>query len=180
MGVGVAVHFRVLGRHCTPVLPLIGFVLGAGLVNLWSSRKAALKSVAVLFAMASLASCVGIRFGSQHAKDDYRAAARYALAASERGHLVWWNADREGAAIYGLATATNAESGVVWIANPHSGFDKDLPQPDVVLTSKPDVYDGTGALTEYLKREGYTRGASFVAFTVWDRPKEGSGAGRRD
>lgn len=171
MGVGVAVHFRVLGRHCTPVLPLIGFILGTGLVTLWSSYRAALKSVAVLFAAVSLASCIGIRFGSQHAKDDYRAASHYAQATTAQGKRVWWNADREGAAIYGLSTVTNAEPGVLWVANPAPGFATDLPRPDVVITSKPDIYDGTGALAEFLKREGYIRGTSFVAFTVWERPK---------
>ncbi len=175
--VGVTVHFRVLGRHCTPVLPLIAFVLGNGLVTLWESRRAVLKSLALLFAAASLASCLGIRFGSEHAKDDYRAAARHARAESERGKLVWWSADREGAAIYGLTTVMNPDgSAVVWVVNPEPGFEKDLPKPDLVITSKPDIYDGTGALAEYLGREGYTRGTSFVAFTVWELPKRGAGS----
>jgi hypothetical protein len=178
MGVGVAVHFRVLGRHCTPVLPLIGFILGSGLVSLWNSPRVALKAVAVLFTAVSLTSCLGVRFGSQHAKDDYRAAARYAQTTAEQGKRVWWNADREGAAIYGLATVTNAEPGVLWVANPAPGFDTGLPRPDVVITSKPDIYDGFGALSEFLKREAYIRGPSFVAFMVWERPKESLQPGR--
>jgi hypothetical protein len=39
--------------------------------------------------------------------------------------------------------------------------------PDIVVLSKPDLYDMTGALTARLKAERYVAVARFTAFTVW-------------
>jgi hypothetical protein len=55
----------------------------------------------------------------------------------------------------------------VTVANPEKGFDRDLPKPDLVLTSKPDLFDRNGALADYLNRAGFRPTASVAAFTAW-------------
>ncbi len=174
--VGVVVHFRVLGRHCTPVLPLMMFVLGAGATKLWDGKRLVGRLAVAGFVVLSLSSCLMVRFGERHAKDDYRGAARWARAALERGETVWWNADREGAAIYNLPATTNLQPNTaLWVANPLDGFETNLPAPSLVLASKPDIYDGTGALAGFLKRNDYQAATNFVAFTAWRRPGKQAG-----
>ena len=51
--------------------------------------------------------------------------------------------------------------------NPAGGFDTGLPPPDLVLASRPDVYDADGVLRDYLVRHGYRESATLKAFTAW-------------
>jgi len=46
---------------------------------------------------------------------------------------------------------------VAWIQPGRKGFDAGLEMPDLVLTSKPDVYDAKGWLAEFLARLGSIR-----------------------
>jgi hypothetical protein len=47
----------------------------------------------------------------------------------------------------------------------------DIPLPDVVVCSKPDLYDGTGTLAGILTREHFGEEVRFAAFTIWTRKK---------
>ena len=57
LGVGYVAHFRVLGRHFTPLLPALLLLLVSGLAALWSQRSAWAKAAALLFCLLSLGSC---------------------------------------------------------------------------------------------------------------------------
>jgi hypothetical protein len=172
LGVGVAVHFRVLGRHCAPVFPLILFVLASGIAAFIRNGGRAGKLAVGAFVALSLASCLMMRFSARHAKDDYRGAAALGREALARGETVWWNAAEDGALIYHLPVARRPATPdtAVLVAYPKQGFDRGLPRPDLVFTSKPDVYDEVGAVNDYLAREGFRPTPSVAAFTLWRPP----------
>ena len=169
LAVGVTVRFRVLGRHCTPLLPLVLFVLGSGIAALLKRRDWAGRLVVVAFVGLSLVSCLSLRFSDRHAKDDYRGAAAIGREALARGETVWWSAEKYGAIVYHLPlTEQPAEPGqAVLLINPEKGFERDRPKPDLVLTSKVDLYDSNGTLADYLARAGFHRTTTLTAFTAW-------------
>jgi hypothetical protein len=169
LAVGVAVRFRVLGRHCAPLLPLVLFVLGSGIAALLKRRDWVGRLVLAAFVGLSLISCLSLRFSERHAKDDYRGAAAMGREALARGETVWWGARKEGAILYHLPlTEQPVKPGMaVYVANQGKGFERDLPKPDLVLTSKADLFDSNGALADYLARAGFCPTASFPAFTTW-------------
>lgn len=169
LAVAVVVRWRVLGRHCTPLLPLVLFVLGSGIAALLKRRDWVGRLTVAAFLGLSLVSCLSLRFCERHAKDDYRGAAAMARAALAQGKIVWWNADFLAPSIYHLPLGEKPEDTgkAICVVNPGKGFDRDLPKPDLVLTSKPDLYDRNGALADYLNRAGFRPTPSVPAFTAW-------------
>jgi hypothetical protein len=53
-----------------------------------------------------------------------------------------------------------------------------MPAPDLIIISKPDLYDGRGALKDYLSQGGYEKSATLPAFTIWARKKQAPGANK--
>ena len=97
LGVGIATHFRVLGRHFTPLMPIWFALLGLGLAALWGKAGWMGKAVSAAFLILSLCSCLSIRLAVRHQRDDYRDAAQYAKDALRQNQVVWWNADMDTA-----------------------------------------------------------------------------------
>jgi hypothetical protein len=171
IGAGWWLHFRVLARHFAPVLPLVLFVLARGVEDAWSKPSRPFKLAVVGFCVLTLASCASIRFAARHGKDDYRTAAGFANQGYSRGQIVWWNASREGALYYHVALPELLDPGAlaVPLANPPPELLDALPVPRVIIVSRPDVYDGAGAIAAYLRRGQYTQTGSCRAFSVWER-----------
>lgn len=169
--VGAAIRFRVLGRHFAPLGALALLLLGLGLSELWERRGWLGKAVVVAFVVTSLWSCLSVRLAERHARDDYRQAVAMANAALGRGERVWWNADGGAIPVYGLAGAElpGVTGRALVVVNPRAGFASGVEPPDVALVSKPDVYDRSGAVAEFLATAGYRPVAQLVAFTVWRR-----------
>jgi hypothetical protein len=167
--VGLHTHFRILGRHFTPLLvPLIAW-LGLGLAGLWASGSTLRRAWAVLFVALSLASCLSLRFAPRHAKDDYRGAAAMARTALQAGHTVWWSADQRGAGYYHVPTSTNAVApgAAQYLMNPEAALLQRLPVPDLVVASKPDVYDTTGSIAQYVRTNHFRLETNLMAFSLW-------------
>jgi hypothetical protein len=172
LGAGLVEHFRVLGRHFTPLMAVVIWWLCMGLKARWSRRHWASKPLAITFVILSMASCLSFRFAPRHAKDDYRGAAEAAKTALQAGRVVWWNAGREGAIYYQVPLdSTGPQPQAVWLMNPSPGTIAALTVPDMIVVSKPDVYDGTGAVGHYLRQHGYERVATLPAFAIWRRAK---------
>ena len=168
---GIALHFRVLGRHFTPLVPVVLFLLSLGLATLWSRRSLLGKLVVCGFCVLSLLSSLSLRFAARHEKDNYRDAAAFARSALQSGRKVWWNAERQGAAYYQVPTTTHPSEvdKALWLMNPSWDSLSTVPSPGVIIASKPDIFDNQGALAEYVGRGGFRKVASLTAFTIWER-----------
>jgi hypothetical protein len=169
--VGVATRFRVLGRHMTPLLPVLWVVLVFGLGRLWNSNRRSGKVLVVFFFALNLFSCVNVRFAYRHQKDDYRRAATLAKSAAAAGEFVWWSADRTAARYYGLNDSkAQTANPVVFLLNSADDELLRLPQPTVVIISKPDTYDAYHAVSRYVRTHGYRISTTFPAFYIWVKP----------
>jgi hypothetical protein len=167
---GFVLHFRVLGRHFAPLLPVAVFLLGLGVSAAWR-RSAAGKILVVGFFAFSLMSGLSLRFAPRHAKDDYRSAVGLAHAALAHGQTVWWSADANAAAYYQLPLATNSAGAdkVLLMINPPVEFLATNVSVDVVIVSRPDIYDPHGALAVFLARNDFNKAAALPAFAVWEK-----------
>ena len=182
LGAGYFLDFKILGRHLTPISPVLFCLLSLGLANGGSGRHWWSRCVTGIFLILSLASCFSFRFSARHEKDDYRDAAAAANAALRRGQRVWWSADAYGAAYYHLPliTGKNVAAGAFAVQNIKPGELPHFPAPDVIVASKPDIYDSHGVLAGYYLRHGsYMKSATFQAFTIWERIDGGDSQERR-
>jgi hypothetical protein len=120
-----------------------------------------------------MVSCFSLRFAARHGKDDYRAAAAAARKALGEGRAVWWNAAPEGARYYEVPLSPQRGDGdsAVLVLNPTREMLQVLPAPQVVVASKPDLYDGQSALADYLAGHGFAATERFPAFVVWEKSK---------
>lgn len=172
IGAAMVTHFRLLGRHCTPLMPAWYIVFAAGIISLWQSPRLISKLLVVSFLAVSLYSCLSIRFAQRHLRDDYASASAAAREALSAGQQVWWNAAEVGAGYYQVPYATNsaAPDKAVLMVNPPDSLLTELSKPQLVVASKIDLYDNQGALARFLKKEEFYPAAKFPAFTLW-RPK---------
>ena len=170
LAAGFALHFRVLGRHFAPLLAGVVFLLGLGVSGAWR-RGAAAKILVVGFFALCLASGFSLRFATRHAKDDYRSAAGFACAALAQGKTVWWSADANAAGYYRLSVSTNSnEAGkALAIVNPPMEFLATNVPADVVIVSRPDIYDPHGTLAAFLAHNDFKKTALLPAFLVWEK-----------
>jgi hypothetical protein len=111
-----------------------------------------------------------LRWSPRHARDDYRSASAIALKALEAGRNVWWSADPVAAAYYGLPFAKKGGDGrVAQLRISHSGREAVLPLPDMIVTSKWDVFDPEGELGRVIRTQHYRPTHRLKAITVWER-----------
>ena len=168
---GWVVHFRVLGRHCTPFVAVLMLLLTLGCSVTWARRSAWARGVVLLFFALSLVSCLSLRFLARHEKDDYRTAAALAKTALRNRQSVWWNAAPEGALYYTLPISPRpgASNEAFFVWNPTRQTLMGLTPPQIIIASKPDIYDGEKAVAEYIREHGYQPRASLPAFVIWRR-----------
>jgi hypothetical protein len=169
MAIGFYMQFRLLGRHCTPLVAGFVLLLSLGAAALWERRSFAPRVCLLVFVLLSAASCLSQRFASRHAKDDYRAAASIGNKGLAKGCSVWWNAEPFGSEHYHLNASTDAPTrGRAWILlNPPEGFEDTTSLPDIVILSKRDIYDVKGTVRAFLERAHYVRRLALPAFTIF-------------
>jgi hypothetical protein len=167
---GMLAHFRVLGRHLTPLMPVWLCLLSLGVISLWR-RGPAGRTVGLVFLCLSLASAFQVRMAYRHMKDDYRSAVSFAKTALQSGRSVWWNASSEAANHYNLPLTSNPRQRekALLVFNPRTGTLTDLPWPDVVVITKPDIYDPLRVVMSCLKQADYRQETNFPAFEIWGR-----------
>lgn len=169
---GLTMHFRVLGRHFTPLIIIVLLVVSTGLNRLWRQPGWAGKTVVVGLIVMTLFSCLMVRLAPRHEKDNYRQAARFAQEALARNAVVWWNADSMAAEYYNVPLTTNGnvlrQKALLFI-DPESREIASLPKADLIISSRPDVYDPRGNLSRYLKEENFRAKTNLVAFTLWEQ-----------
>ena len=175
---GILKNFRVLGRHFSPLEPVLLWVLAVGVRESWL-RGGYWKIIAASFIIFCLASGLELRFASRHAKDDYRDAAAIAMAASQQGKQVWWCADANAGRFYRVPLAPwpqpSAPGQVREVINQPLDTGKLLisnkTPPDLIALSKPEIYDQRGALRTYLRDHHYQLLQTLPAFTFWRKPE---------
>jgi hypothetical protein len=152
-------HFRLLGRHLMPVLPAAIFVLASAMEHL---QKTPLRygPVAVLSAF-WLFSALTLRFDPKHSKDNYRAAAAAARYAADRGKSVWWLADAAAAEYYKVQAPRYINRSVLELASEK--------MPDLIILSRPDIYDPARTVRTYAESYGYREDNTLKAFTLYRR-----------
>ncbi|HEU5070285.1 MAG TPA: hypothetical protein VFV96_07720 [Verrucomicrobiae bacterium] len=168
---GALVHFRVLGRHMMCLAPLVFLLLAVGAAATWRRRRWGKITVTVFFTL-YFTSSLALRFASRHQKDDYRGAAAIAKRAIASGKSVWWNAEQNGAVYYQVpfSTGNTMERGkAYYLMNPSEDQLTATTPPDLIITSRPDVYDGDGALGKYLSEGNYRTTSNLTAFVIWKR-----------
>jgi hypothetical protein len=167
---GFTRHFLVLGRHLTPMFVFVLGGLAFAIWHLWSGKRLLDRGVVVLLVLALTGSALEYRFAYRHERDDNRDAAAIAKAALAQGDDVWWAADRDCAAYYGLPFADKQRAGsalIVW--KPVPAWLATLNVPTLIVLSKPDIFDANGGLRQYLQQHGYMETESLPAFTLWKR-----------
>ena len=75
---------------------------------------------------------------------------------------------RVGPEIRSLLEMLNG-GGALLVINPTGETLTGLPVPQVIIASKPDVYDNQAALAEYVREQGFRLERSFTAFVIWRR-----------
>jgi len=164
-------HARLWGRHFIPIFPFVLLGLAVGVERLWEKKIVSAKITVGIFLAVLLVSSIEIRFAPRHAKEDYRAAAAYALPMIRNNKLVWWAADKTTGFYYHLPRWN--EPGATFWASFQSPFPVDLSnraEPQMVVLSKPDIYDAHGAIGALLKEKQFVRRATLQGFAIWEKP----------
>lgn len=166
--------FRLLARHLAPLAVLLAYLTakaleGCGFDGWW---KRVVKGCAVMSILIGLTSALSARFCERHRKDGYRQAAQLAHAAGDQGRRVVWDADAPTGMYYGLRFAPAGSSGRCVLWDPT--VSTELAGDELVILSKPDLYDSQGVLRAALKSGGFVVVEEHIpAFTVWSVSKNG-------
>jgi len=176
MAIGsIVIRFPFYGRHLAPVLP---FFL-AGMCFLLAAAPAPRLRTAVFVSilLVCLSSSAMVRLAPRHRKDDYRRAARIYRDAAQQGKRVYWAACPDGAAYYlaGPGTDRPRELAEIPMAvrnklthGSRQAADEILScQPEVVILSRPDVYDPSGKVRQYVRDRGLSAALRFPGFEVY-------------
>jgi hypothetical protein len=155
-------QMRLVGRHLTPLLPFLLALMAAGLASLLSEPALWQRSLAVAMLGIIPISAWQIRLAPRHRRDDYRTVAAIARDAIQSEKQVWWLADVSTGRYYHVPF----DSPQLTVGFDPSGPN---PPPDLVIFSKPDIYDASGFARPYLAREGFTVQRVVPAFEILTR-----------
>ena len=162
------------GRHLASLLPFV--VLTAGIAASTPLRigQRPLNVLPLLLGATLFTSSLLVRFDPSHRRDDYRSAARIARTAAHKGKIAWWAAAHETAEYYGVVfcgvDADDQRACVVPTDNREKRGLENLPEPDVILISKPELYDRTGAVRSYVEEHRFRLKYRPMAFEVFELP----------
>lgn len=165
-----AAHFPFWGRHLAPVLPALVVIAAISLSSV-GSRQWISSGLGAVLCLVLFASSLQLRYSDRHAKDDYRGATNRAVAALSTGKRVWWFADVWASRYYGLdVTITNPQaSGLPIRPDDFSGRYQELPPPDLIVLSKPDIYDKDSSLRAFIQQAGYHQSDHLQAFQFFEK-----------
>lgn len=158
------VRWPFWGRHLAAVFPFVTMIIAIGLNSQLRQNRGKLLAIVflILFAISSLE----LRFNPWHGKDDYRNTVPIARRALAQSRSIWWVADSETAAYYGLPLGSPNLT-LFW--PPLARVLDELPSPEFVFLSKRDIYDANDSVTDYLHRHDFELKQSFPAFKIYER-----------
>jgi hypothetical protein len=163
------VGFPFWGRHLSPLLPWVCWLVALGLGSQSKAFRQTRKRLGIALVVLFFLGCVQIRWGARHQKEDYAGATSTALQAMGQGRVVWWLADPIVADYYGLKSTEWPEK-FFFVRNPTRQQWPGL-MPDLVFLSKPEDFDRSGEVRKQLKESGYLpRQSPFNHFEIWEAP----------
>ncbi len=163
-------NFRILARHFIPALPLFLLFAGWLIFQAWHQPRWLWRGVAALLPALWLASSLGTLLLARHAKDDYRTAAQVVRQATEQGREAWWVADAAAAYLYRVPLSFQREDQKVWVlAGPSWEALGGRTPPDLIVLSKPDIFDPLGAVRRYIEENRLQLVLQLQAFEVYAR-----------
>ncbi len=176
--ISILIHKAFWPRHYSASFPCYVVALALALKPLLVSSRKITRGVALALLVFSIAADIGIRFGSEHQKEDYRWASSEALREIKQEKNVWWCAAGDAAIYYGVRfnSPTPGEGGIYFLTNNQwngkfpldiNGIDPGI--PDDVIISRPDVHDSNGAVRNLIRDKGYRLKASHGSFQIWVR-----------
>ena len=162
------------GRHLASLLPFVVLFAGIAAEALSAAGRKPLNILALLLGATLLTSSLLVRFHPDHRRDDYRGAAAIARVAAQEGKTVWWTAAPETAKYYAVSFCEDGAPGqpacVVRTGNGDRKALAALPKPDVILISKPELHDTTGAVKNYIEEHRFRLTRRFMAFEEFELP----------
>jgi hypothetical protein len=168
IGGSIGLQKAFWARHFAPVFPFYIALLGMAIAQLFKSRNASRKLIPIGLAGLLFFSALSLRFAAHHRKEDYRAAVQVARRALDGGQSVWWVAGIRPAEYYHLDCATTGpEPGKVF--SPRSAEIQNLAAPDVIIFSKPDIFDARGTVQDWIRENNYHPVETLKSFVVWTK-----------
>jgi len=160
--IGLWQGIRFLPRYAASSYPAFAVLTSFLLCGLWAGGG--WRRWAGLFLLAGLAcSSLNLRLNPVHAKDDYRGVVRWLSAQKIQPETIWWAADTSTVRFYGMP-------GVNPVMNLTPSELAGKSRPAWVVLSKPDVYDGSMALRNFLSQAGAEPEKTFTSFQVYRIP----------
>jgi hypothetical protein len=161
------VGFPFWGRHLAACFPFYVVAVFAAITQVCKSRGGFIKYLPLLVAVSLLWSSLLLRFDPSHRKDDYRSAAKLAQSQLEQGKTVWWAADDPALLFYLPNAEIYLSSQTLFLAYGERRTPIELrKKPNLILLSKPDIYDSSQEIAEYLVKHNYRGASSLKAFSV--------------
>lgn len=168
VGVGILIQKAFWARHFSPMVPFYVALLGMALAGLQArAGRPKFLAFAVLFGLLTL-SVLSLRFGAAHQKDNYRDAAAIAKKALAENKTVWWMASDLGAQYYHVDYTPDVP--VAGKAFSPVGLDASkFTPPDVIIYSKPEIYDAGGTVKNIIQQNGYRQTGVLSSFVIWEK-----------
>ena len=159
-------------RHLSMAFPFL--IIGlAVLIHEFITIKSPLHSLR-LYAVGALAltllvSSLTLRISERHGNDDYRSAAQLAKSALKDGKRVWWFASWHCAAYYQLPVVSALTSTDPNLEVLHGPSHLSEQFPDLIIYSKPDIYDSYGVGKGEIERNGLMPTTKLRGFLVYEK-----------
>ena len=157
------------GRHLAPSFPFFLCWLGLTLDELGRYSVRWHRVVFTCLLGALLTSSLCLRFSPKHARDDYRSAAQFARERIVNSEIVWWCASPYAAEYYGLPQGTGSTTHAILALRLHKQSVSKLPEPQWIILSKPDLYDPTGSIQDYIACHHYQVAKVYPSFRIYTR-----------
>ena len=95
------------------------------------------------------------------------------MATARADQTVWWAADPGCAQYYGVEfcpAGSRQREGhcVLFVSNQDLKYLVVDPPPDLIVLSKPDLFDTSGSLNRFLTDNGYEETGEFVGFRIYE------------
>lgn len=157
-------------RHLAPVFPFYVTLLGLALAGARALHRPVMRWTPVLVCSLLVLSALNLRLSPAWRKEDYRSAAHVARQALAENKSVWWVAAENCATYYHLEyTFGQMEPGKICL---QLDLTKNLPAPDMIIYSRPDLNVRDAAVEGLIERNNYQVAARFKSFVIWVKPGE--------